>query len=102
MKIVKKNLIDRVSVDMKLKKHDAKAIIESLLGIVFEEVSKGNKVVLSGIGTLLPVLHKAKKSGSVVKGQSVIIPATLRVRLVSSKLMKYQMKKLIETTSLEQ
>ena len=102
MKVIKKDLIDKLATTMKMKKSLSTNIIECLFEIIFNDLSIGNKVLLPGIGTLSPVLHKPRRTGTMIEGQYRTIPSSLRVRIISSEAMKQKMKLLHASQLMEE
>ncbi len=94
MKVIKKQLVEKLADKINCSRTLSLQVIEALFHIMFDELAQGNKVVLPYIGTLLPVLHKARKSGQIKNDNYVMIPEALRVRLLSSLYLKQKMKEL--------
>lgn len=101
MKVIKKDLIDKLAAKTKCNKSIAKTMLESLFSIISDHIAQGDKVVLPEIGVLLAVLYKEKKSGAIKDGSLFIIPSQYRVRLINSKFVKEKMQKLRAIKSME-
>lgn len=101
MKVIKKDLVEKLAIKMNMRKNLSNDIVTAVMEIIFDELCVGNKVSLSHIGTLLPVLHKARKSGAIMGRSPVMIPDTLRVRLMSSLMIQKKMKELQKSILME-
>lgn len=101
MTLKKYDLRDRLAQKAKMTKNLSLEMISLVFDIILEEVSQGNKVILPKIGTLKPVLHKSVAKGSFKKGENIILPPKLRMKLVSSSILKKKMEELLKLQQME-
>ena len=80
----KKDLIEKLSLVFMTKK-EAKDAVEKIFYSIREALRKGDKVVISELGTFSPYIAKAKKGHNPNNGQIIQIPPKKKVRFNQSK-----------------
>lgn len=70
----KEDLIEAISKDLNIFKADITAIINKLVEKITEEVTKGTKVYISGLGTFARVYKKAREGINPSTREKIDIP----------------------------
>lgn len=90
--MTKRQLIEMVAKKTHLTKKITQEAIQSFLSEITKSLVKGEKVVLSGLGTFKVVNVKAKKGRIIKTGQAVTIPAHRAARFSAGKALKRAVK----------
>ncbi|MFC1501640.1 HU family DNA-binding protein [Elusimicrobiota bacterium] len=80
----RKDLIERLSLVFMTKK-EAKNAVREIFVSIREALRKGDKVIISELGTFRPYIAKAKKGHNPNNGQTIQIPPKKKVRFHQSK-----------------
>ncbi len=94
MKITKLMLMKRLSKNCNIRQEMAMECINEIFSIMFQELSQGNKVTVPYIGILVNRIHQRKRRGT-INGQTSYSPERLVIKLISSKMLDDNMKKLL-------
>ena len=84
--MLKADIIEKVSKDVRLTKKAAKEAVESTFKSVQSAINKGEKVVLSGFGTFVLRGRKARKEPNPKTGSP--LPAMKTIGFIASKAWK--------------
>jgi len=101
MKTTKYDLMKRLAEKTNITKTKSLEVLSVLFEMIMDDLSKGNHVALPTIGTLRPVLHKSRNMGNIQGTNVFIIPPKLRMKLISSLLLKSNMETLRKNQMLE-
>ena len=84
----KKELIDIVSLKKDLTKNHAEALADTVFDTMIESILNGDKVLISGFGTLKVNNRKERKGVSPKTKEAMIIPASKTVSFKPSNRLK--------------
>lgn len=101
MKVIKKNLIENLSTRMNCSKQIADLMIVNLFDVIFEELGKGNKVILPKVGVMSSMMYTTGKAGNLHGAGTIMIPAKLKLKIVGSKFMKAKLEELRKVNAME-
>lgn len=86
--MTKKELIEKVALEMGVSKRPGEMAIETIFGIIKEQMSvPGNEVVLRGFGTFKSKLVPARPVRNPKTGESIEIPERIKVTFKPSKVL---------------
>ncbi len=91
----KKELVDNIAKETELHKKDVTEMLNGILKVIPEVLKDGDKVSLVGFGTFSISEHKARngrnlKTGKMITGKMITIPAHKVIRFRAGKELKDQ------------
>jgi nucleoid DNA-binding protein len=92
----KKEIVDRIAVEAKLRRCAVRDIVQMFLDEVIEELGKGNRLELRDFGVLETRFRAARKAQNPKTLEPVEVPAKRTVKFKPGRLMK---RKVIEGTN---
>lgn len=84
----KTELVEKVAEETKVSKTEVNYVIETALKTIVSEIAEGNKVSISGFGTLEKYERKAKNGFNPHTLQPMKVPASMSVRFKPSEYLK--------------
>lgn len=81
-------LITEIATRANLKKTDAKAAVDTMVGIITECAQKGEDVAVNNLGTFRSKMVPEREGHNPTTGEKVTIPAHKALRLSVSSVMK--------------
>ncbi len=84
----KKHLAEEIAKKLAIKKYEAYNFVDLFIETVSENLSQGEKIVLSKFGTLIIKSKKQKKVLNPNTRQAMLIPPTKVIKLVASENLK--------------
>ena len=81
-------LIDDLAQRTGLEKKDVKVFLDSLLGVVEDEIKKGGEIPLKGLGKFKVQHRKARVGRNPITGAELQIPAKTVVKFTLAKALK--------------
>lgn len=91
--MLKADIIEKVSKDVRLTKKAAKEAVDVTFALIEATLKKGEKVVISGFGTFIIRGRKARTGRNPKTGQSLQLPSMNTVGFIASKGIKKQVRK---------
>ena len=88
MPLTKRDLIETIYMEQRIKKDECENIVESILEIIKDELIKGNDVMISGFGKWSVRNKRARKGRNPKTGEEMMIEARKVVTFKSSKTIK--------------
>jgi DNA-binding protein HU-beta len=89
----KSDLIKKVAESSDVNKQDAEAVINGALDVIIKTVASGEKVVLTGFGTLERKKRRARKGRHPSTGAEILIPEKWAVSFSAGKIFKERVEK---------
>ncbi len=86
--MVKQELIEALCDRTDFTRTQATHAVEGITQIIAEQLTKGNDVILRGLGTLKIVEAKEKVGRNIKNGTPLVIPAHNRIKFIPSKTIK--------------
>ena len=84
----KKDLVEMLSADGNMSKANAGRTIDSIFGAISDALSKGDKVMFPGFGTLEVRERAAKQGRNPQTGETIQVPARKAVAFKAGKTLK--------------
>jgi nucleoid DNA-binding protein len=91
--LLKVDIIERVSKDVRLTRKAAKEAVDSTFDSIRESLKKGEKVVISGFGTFIIRGRKARTGRNPKTGQSLQLPQMNTIGFIAAKSIKKSVRK---------
>lgn len=86
--VYREDLITEICRDTGYTRHVVRAIWDSMVSNVILSVSKGNRVVLTGLGTFVPQKRAPRTGRNIHTGQPVPIPARIIPKFIPGEWLK--------------
>lgn len=87
----KKELIDRISEETRLRRSEVKKVVQSFLGLVIAELSRGNRLEFRDFGVFEPKERAARVAQNPKTLKPVSVPPRRTVKFKVGRLMKQRM-----------
>ncbi|MDZ4830589.1 MAG: HU family DNA-binding protein [Phycisphaerae bacterium] len=87
----KKELIDRISEATQLRRSEVKKVLQTFLGFVIEELSRGNRLEFRDFGVFEPKERAARVAQNPKTLQPVSVPPRRTVKFKVGRLMKQRL-----------
>ncbi len=87
MALTKASLVDKISSQMGIKKHDSTDLLEGVIAIIKSTLETGESLKISGFGTFDVRQKKDRKGRNPATGESLIIEARKIVTFKPSKML---------------
>ena len=89
--ITKKDIIDRIAENTNTKRAVVKAVVQSLLDEIIEELAKNNRLEFRDFGVFEPKIRAARKAQNPKTMEQVHVPSKRNVKFKMGRLMKQKM-----------
>lgn len=90
----KAGLIERIAAETAITKKEAEKMLESMIGIIIDELKTGNEVTITGFGTFLTRIRHARKGVNPQNPKERIdIPEVRVAKFKTGKTLKDSLKK---------
>jgi integration host factor subunit alpha len=93
MPLTKRDIIEMIYTELNIPKKECENIVESILGVIKDELAEGNDVMISGLGKWSVKEKRARKGRNPQTGEEITIGARKIATFKGSSVLKAKINK---------